>query len=139
MPSKFEYNAPIEYPAVSAISSFDTAYGSVVFGGDTTITPNTVTLARGADVLVHEAIDLRIVAASGLSAEQLQHHRSAHSDVTRIGGEVAAPAGVGTLVLTHLAPGNTQIPDASWQAQASIGFGGKVVVGTDLMRIPLPH
>jgi ribonuclease BN (tRNA processing enzyme) len=27
----------------------------VVFGGDTTVTDNMVTLARGADLLVHEA------------------------------------------------------------------------------------
>ncbi|MCR2702847.1 MBL fold metallo-hydrolase, partial [Salmonella enterica] len=36
---------------------FDTASGSVVFSGDTALSPNLVKLARGADILVHEAID----------------------------------------------------------------------------------
>ncbi|KAA9160189.1 MBL fold metallo-hydrolase [Amycolatopsis acidicola] len=117
---------------------FDTAHGSVVLGGDTTITPNMVTLARGADVLVHEAIDLRVVEQAGtLTPEQLQHHRNAHSDVTRIGREIAQPAGVRTLVLSHLAPGSKLIPDASWKAQASQGFDGEVIVGNDLLRIPV--
>ncbi|MEP9416105.1 MBL fold metallo-hydrolase [Gordonia sp. VNQ95] len=116
---------------------FDTKYGSVAFSGDTTITPNMVTLAKGADVLVHEAIDLTIVGASGLTANQLQHHRNAHSDVRRIGREVAQPAGVKTLVLTHLAPGSTSVPDAAWKAQAQQGFGGQVIVGRDLAHIPL--
>ncbi|OXM72656.1 MULTISPECIES: MBL fold metallo-hydrolase [Amycolatopsis] len=117
---------------------FDTAYGSVVISGDTTITPNMVTLARGADILVHEAIDLRIVEQfGGLTPEQLRHHRESHSDVTRLGGEIAQPAGVRTLVLSHLAPGLKAIPDASWHAQASRGFDGEVIVGNDLMRIPL--
>jgi ribonuclease BN (tRNA processing enzyme) len=129
----------VEHPPVfpSYAYRFDTAYGSVTFSGDTTITPNMVTLARDTDMLVHETIDLRIVALGNLSPAQLAHHRNSHSDVTRIGSEIAAPAGVRTLILTHLAPGTTQIPDQSWQLQASHGFDGKVVVGHDLMRIPL--
>lgn len=73
-------------------------------GGDTTITPDTVTLARGADVLVHEVIDLQIVkAARNLTPDQIQHHMNSHSDVTRVGREGAQKAGVGRLVLSHLA------------------------------------
>jgi ribonuclease BN (tRNA processing enzyme) len=129
----------VEHPPVfpSFAFRFDTAYGSVVFSGDTTITGNMVTLARNADVLVHEAIDLQAVERFGnLTAEQLQHHRNAYSDVSRLGG-VARDANVGTLVLSHLAPGTKALPDMVWMTKASKGFPGRVIVGDDLMRIPL--
>lgn len=116
---------------------FDTEYGSVTFSGDTTITPNMVTLARHSDILVHEAIDLEIVKAAGLTPEQLQHHENSHSDVTRVGPEVARPAGVKTLVLSHLAPGTKEIPDSRWESRASKGFHGRVYVGNDLMHLRL--
>ncbi|GCE39450.1 Hydrolase (HAD superfamily) [Rhodococcus wratislaviensis] len=38
---------------------FDTEYGSVTFSGDTTVSDNLVELARGSDVLIHEAVTLR--------------------------------------------------------------------------------
>lgn len=116
---------------------FDTGHGSVTFSGDTTITPNMVTLARGSDILVHEAIDLEVVKAAGLTPEQLRHHENSHSDVTRIGPEVARPAGVRNLVLSHLAPGTKEIPDSQWKARASKHYNGRVHVGNDLMHIPL--
>ncbi|MFE9687245.1 MBL fold metallo-hydrolase [Streptomyces sp. NPDC006285] len=130
----------VEHPPVfpSFAYRFDTRYGSVVFSGDTTITSNMVTLAQNADVLVHEAIDMQAVErADDLTPEQIQHHKNSHSDVTRIGAEVAQPANVGTLVLSHLAPGTKAIPDASWKAKASKGFDGTVVVGNDLQWLQL--
>jgi ribonuclease BN (tRNA processing enzyme) len=116
---------------------FDTAYGSVVFGGDTTVTGNMMTLALGADLLVHEAIDLQALqTADNYSAAQIQHLKDSHTDVTKVGG-VAQAAEVKTLVLSHLAPGTKLLPDAVWKAKASKGFDGEVIVGNDLMRIPL--
>lgn len=116
---------------------FDTDHGSVVFSGDTTLTPNMVSLAREADVLVHEAIDLQAVEQFGnLSDEQLQHHRNSHSDVTKL-GSLAQQAGVRTLVLSHLAPSTVLWSDAIWAAKAQQGYTGKVIVGNDLMRIPI--
>lgn len=111
---------------------FDTAHGSVVFSGDTTICDNVVTLARGADVLVHEAIDLQAVTQFGphLSDSQIRHLTESHSDVTKVGA-LAQRAGVKTLVLTHLAPGTTQWPDLVWQLKAQNGFSGRVIVGHD--------
>ncbi|MFI0447232.1 MBL fold metallo-hydrolase [Actinomadura sp. 6N118] len=115
---------------------FDTAHGSVVFSGDTTVTPNIVTLARGADVLVHEVIDMQIVKLAGnLSPGQIQHHQNSHTDVTKVGA-LAQQAGVKTLVLNHLAPGDKRlVPDAIWKHKARKGYDGRVIVGNDLMRI----
>lgn len=127
----------VQHPPVfpSFAFRFDTEHGSVVFSGDTTITENIVTIAQGADVLVHEAIDLEIVERYGdLTPEQLQHHRNSHSDVTQLGAH-AQRAEVNTLVLSHLAPGTTQVPDESWHLKASKGFRGSVVVGHDLQCI----
>jgi ribonuclease BN (tRNA processing enzyme) len=129
----------VQHPPVfpSFAYRFDTPHGSVVFSGDTTITQNMVTLARGADILVHEAIDLTAVEQFGnLSEEQLQHHRNSHSDVTKL-GPLAQRAGVGTLVLSHLAPSTIAWSDAIWLAKAQQGFLGPVIVGNDLMRIPV--
>jgi ribonuclease BN (tRNA processing enzyme) len=128
----------VEHPPVfpSFAFRFETEYGSVVFGGDTTITDNMVVLAKDADFLVHEAIDLQAVQkAESLSPEQVQHLEDSHSDVTKIGWRVAEPAGVGTLVLSHLAPGSKAVSDDRWKSQASKGYTGTVIVGNDLQRI----
>ena len=127
----------VQHPPVfpSFAFRFDTAHGSVVFSGDTTVTDNIVTIARGAAVLVHEAIDMQVVERHGnLTPEQLQHHRNSHTDVTEL-GPIAEAAGVKTLVLSHLAPGTILLPDASWYAKAKRGYSGEVIVGRDLMRI----
>lgn len=129
----------VEHPPVfpSFAFRFDTPHGSVVFSGDTTITENIVTIAQGADILVHEAIDLAVVERFGnLTPEQMQHHRNSHAEVTELGAH-AQRAGVDTLVLTHLAPGTTALPDLSWRLKAGKGFHGRVIVGRDLMRIPV--
>jgi len=116
---------------------FDTTHGSVVFSGDTTVTDNIVTLARGSDILVHEAIDLWAVETFGnLSTEQIQHHRHSHADVTKL-GPLAQRAGVRALVLSHLAPSTGLLPDAVWRAKAQRGLNGDVIVGTDLARVEL--
>ena len=47
-------------------------------------------------------------------------------------GRIAAEAGVRTLVLTHLIPGNA---DATFLARASKSFKGRIIVGRDLVRV----
>lgn len=118
---------------------FDTADGSVVFSGDTTVTSNIVTLAKSADILVHEAIDLDAFAGRQLPAALRAHLENSHTDVTKIGG-IAHAAGVKTLVLSHLVPGATdRVSDTTWHRKAQQGFSGEVVVGRDLMQIGVRH
>ena len=119
---------------------FDTAAGSVVFSGDTAVSPNLVRLARGADILVHEAIDPawvdHIVGPKPWDARQQALARQlleAHTTPQQA-GEAATQAGVKTLVLSHLVPGDA--PAAHWLL-AQDTFKGPVVLGQDLMRIPL--
>lgn len=129
-------HAPV-YPSFSF--RFDTADGSIVFSGDTSPTPNLVTLATGADILVHEVIDTAWVdalypkprnEAQEAKAHHLVHSHTAVEDV----GSVAQAANVKVLVLSHLAPADSS--EQRW-ARAQEGFTGKVIIGRDLKWIPL--
>ncbi|WP_405912937.1 MBL fold metallo-hydrolase [Streptomyces sp. NBC_00963] len=117
---------------------FDTPDGSVVFSGDTALSDNMVRLARGADILVHEVIDLDFYRNSTGYSEALLHHMAAaHTDVTEV-GPLARRCGVHTLVLTHITPADTfLVPHDSWRRRAQQGFHGRVLVGNDLDRIRL--
>ncbi|MBR7831357.1 MBL fold metallo-hydrolase [Actinospica sp. MGRD01-02] len=121
---------------------FDTEYGSVTFSGDTAPTPNIPTLAAGSDILVHEAVDLAYFEAAGTPATLLDHLEKVHTDVSKLGG-IAADADAGRLVVTHLSPGDPSlVSEAAWSkalrasAKAS-GYRGDVLLGADLMRIPI--
>lgn len=126
------------YPAYAF--RFDTPDGSIVISGDTGVCDNLVTLARVADLLLHECIDMDWVDSRiGPTSERFdpylrQHMLAAHTSIERVGPQ-AEQAGVGTLVLTHLVPGNT--PEEKWQT-AQEGFpSGRTVVGRDLMYFGL--
>ena len=62
-----------------------------------------------------------------VAARLKSYHTSAEE-----AGQLAARAGVKTLVLTHLIPGNA---DETFRERAGREFQGEVVVGRDLMRI----
>jgi ribonuclease BN (tRNA processing enzyme) len=127
-------------PVVPAFGyRFDTNDRSIVISGDTAPSENLIELARGADVLVHDAlypaaID-RLVAgvpnAVTLKQSILSHHTSAED-----AGRVAQAAGVKTLVLSHLVPAeDPAVTDQMWIDAASTHFDGKIVVGKDLLEI----
>ena len=129
-------HAPV-FPALAF--RFDTDDGSVVFSGDTGPSENLVELATDADVLVHEVIDKAwaeaLIPAPRDDAREgiFQHLVNAHTSPEQV-GPLAEQAGVGTLVLSHLLPGNA--PDGAWRA-AKRGFSGRLVVGRDLDEIPI--
>ena len=128
-------------PIVPAFAyRFDAADRSIVISGDTTPSDSLVALARRADVLVHEAlfdaaaVD-RLVAsvpnASDLRRSILSHHTTAEE-----AGRVAAEAQVGTLVLSHLIPAeDPAVTEAMWTDAARKHFGGRIIVGKDLMEL----
>jgi ribonuclease BN (tRNA processing enzyme) len=118
---------------------FDGSDRSIVISGDTTANDNLIKLAKGADVLVHEAlypaaID-RLVAgvnnATNLKQSILSHHTTAED-----AGRVAQAAGVKTLVLSHLVPPeDPELTDQMWIDAAKIHFDGQIIVGKDLLEI----
>jgi ribonuclease BN (tRNA processing enzyme) len=118
---------------------FDCADRSIVISGDTAYSPELVALAKGADVLVCEAMHLGGLEAllkKVPNAATLRQHLLASHVVTEDAGKMAAEAGVKTLVLSHLVPGDDpSITEAMWTEGARKHFGGAIVVGRDLLEI----
>jgi ribonuclease BN (tRNA processing enzyme) len=127
-------------PVVPAFGyRFDGPDRSIVISGDTKPSQNLIELARGADILVHEAlypaaID-RLVGsvpnASSLKESIISHHTTAED-----AGRVAQAAGVDTLVLSHFVPPeDPSITDEMWVDAARAHFRGRVIVGRDLLEL----
>jgi ribonuclease BN (tRNA processing enzyme) len=113
---------------------FDTPDGSVVFSGDTTVNEDLISLARGADILVHCVADLGYLERHGVTGAELDRMAALHTDVTEVGG-VAERAGVGELILTHYVPAEPDaITSAEWAQRAGEGFSGKTTAGHDGLR-----
>ncbi len=130
-------HAPV-FPAFAY--RFDTPSGSVVFSGDTGPCDNVVRIAEGADYLVHEVIDLSFVAgriAKLPNRDNILNHLTESHTSPEDAGRIAARAGVKTLVLSHLVPGDSEIPEAQWEDRARSEFGGEVVCGVDLDQFAL--
>jgi ribonuclease BN (tRNA processing enzyme) len=118
---------------------FDAFDRSIVISGDTAPSDNLIELARGADVLVHDALYVpgvdRLVArvpnAAALKKSIMSHHTTAED-----AGRVAKAAGVKMLVLSHLVPpDDPSITEQMWIDAARMHFQGPVIVGKDLLEI----
>ena len=135
-------------PVVPALGyRFDFPDRSIVFSGDTTPLHSLAELAKGADVLVHEAMYMPAMKAeldaiptrtsgSAIQADRdklWDHLMRSHSPAEEV-GRIAAEAGVKTLVLYHLVP-ITGVTDAQWKAAAGQHFKGEIIVAKDLMVI----
>jgi ribonuclease BN (tRNA processing enzyme) len=113
---------------------FDTADGSVVFSGDTTVNDDLIALAQGADILVHQVADLGYLGRHGTDAAELERMAALHTDVSEVGG-VAERAGVGELILSHYLPADPRaITEAEWAQRAGRGFSGTTTAGRDGLR-----
>ncbi|RCW39629.1 ribonuclease Z [Halopolyspora algeriensis] len=112
---------------------FDTSDGAVVVSGDTRVCAEIEQLARGVDVLVHEACRTEVLRARGKD-----FIADYHADTVEL-GVMAERAGVATLVLTHLEPGPTTGDEANTFAEEVRrgGFSGQLVVGEDHTTVPV--
>ncbi|HET6914219.1 MAG TPA: MBL fold metallo-hydrolase [Rhodanobacteraceae bacterium] len=130
--------ALVQHPLVKPAFAyrFDCPDRSIVFSGDTRPSGNLIELARGADILVHEVIDLRAIESvvkNEAQARRLRRHLlDAHTPMSQV-GQVATQAGVKTLVLNHFVPGAPPIPDQVWYDAVKPHFEGRLVIGHDLM------
>lgn len=131
--------ALVDHPPVTPAFAyrFDTPDRSIVISGDTAASVGLATLAKGADVLVHEVLyppAIEALTAAEPHAERLRQHLVAsHTSSVEV-GRIAAAAGVKTLVLSHFVPGDDpSITDEMWTEGVRAHFKGKVVVGKDLM------
>ena len=115
----------------------ETPDGVVVISGDTRVCDEVESLARGADVLVHEACRASALAPviAGTTFETIFSY---HADTVALGA-MAERSGVPQVVLTHLIPP----PDSPEQAAAFAqdlrdgGYTGEITVGEDLLRITI--
>jgi ribonuclease BN (tRNA processing enzyme) len=112
---------------------------TIVFSSDTAYNPALADFARGADVLVHEAMygpGVDALVARVPNGATLKQHLLASHTLTEDVGRVAAAAGVKMLVLSHLVPGDDPaITDDMWTEGVRRQFKGTVVVAKDLMEI----
>ncbi len=143
--------AIVQHPPVTPALGyrFDFPGRSIAFSGDTAPSEAVVQLAKGADVLVHEAIYLEALPGGGFKPlpratgspdnasdpkKLLEHLIRSHSPAEEV-GRIAAEAGVKTLVLSHLAPAPPTVPEETWRAEAAKHFKGEIIVARDLMVI----
>jgi ribonuclease BN (tRNA processing enzyme) len=118
---------------------FDTADGSVVFSGDTTVNDDLIALAQGADILIHQVADLGYLQRHGTTGAELDRMAALHTDVTEVGG-VAERAGVHELVLSHYLPADpAAVTESEWAERAGLGFSGITTAGRDGLRRVLPR
>jgi ribonuclease BN (tRNA processing enzyme) len=123
---------------------FDFRDRSIAFSGDTVPIAAVAHMAKGADVLVHEAMyvpkidaDIREQIARGAPFDfdaAKAHMMADHSPVEDV-GRIAQEAGVKTLVLSHLVPAAASLDDDAWRAPAAKHFKGEIVVAQDLMLL----
>ena len=133
----------VKHPPITEAFAFKFAFPgkTIVFSGDTTYFPPLADFAKGADILVHEvAFEPALVALAQRNpnaATMLDHLKAAHTMTADV-GRIAAAAGVKTLVLNHFVPADDKsLTEAKWRDEVATTFSGPIVVGHDLLSIPL--
>ncbi len=130
-------HAPVE-PAVGY--RFDYKGRSVVVSGDTRKSASVAEHARGADLLVHEALQRDLIGRVPPVATRLGNSRLAKmaGDILTYhttpveAAEVARDAGVGHLVLTHLVPGPSNfLTRRMFLRGVADTYHGEVTLGED--------
>jgi ribonuclease BN (tRNA processing enzyme) len=136
----------VEHPPVNPAFGyrFDFPDRSITFSGDTVPLDAVAEMAKGADILVHEAMNIEATKKLAMSIardnpkanyDQIMKHMMAdHSPVEEV-GRIAQKAGVKTLILSHLTPVMPVTPDAVWRSAAAKHFSGEILVGYDLMVV----
>lgn len=113
---------------------------SVVFSGDTVASPLVVAAARNCDLLIHEAVNVRlmrnVVAALRNMGNESEARRAEgvigyHADTLGV-ARVAQQAGAAKLVLSHIIPATPNaLVDRLFIAGMSEVYSGPIVVAAD--------
>ena len=122
--------------------SFKTSETHVVFSGDTAPLPSLVEFARGADLLIHEAMLESALPALlkrvGNGSDKLMEHWLRSHTFAHDAASAATTAGVKALALNHLIPSDDpNYSDENWQQAVKPGWSGPLYIGYDGLRIPL--
>ncbi|MDP3404123.1 MAG: MBL fold metallo-hydrolase [Brevundimonas sp.] len=127
---------------------FDYAGRSAVFSGDTVASAHLTTMARGADLLIHEALQPSLLGAveRRLDERDLPHLAQIMRDIVNYhatpeqAADTAREAGVDALVLNHLVPPQPlDYGYAAFLGDARKHYDGPITVGEDGMLFSLPR
>ncbi|CAH2399493.1 MBL fold metallo-hydrolase [Mesorhizobium ventifaucium] len=135
----------VDHPPVTDCFAlrFEHAGQSIVFSADTAFFPPLADFAKGADILVHEAMledgIERLVAKTGNGARLREHLLASHS-LAEEAGRIATDAGVRRLVLNHLIPADDpEIGEADWIAAVRKTWAGDLTIARDGLVVGLEH
>lgn len=115
---------------------------AVVFGADTAPFDGMADFARGADLLVHEAmleaaLPALVARVGNADGRLMAHLRRSHS-TARAAARIARLAEVGALALNHLIPADDPAwTAADWRAAVAPEWDGPLHIGRDGLRIAL--
>lgn len=133
----------VDHPPVTDCFAvrFEHAGQSVVFSADTAFFPPLADFAKGADILVHEAMleegIERLVAKTGNGARLREHLLASHTFAEKA-GRIASDAGVKRLVLNHLIPADDpEIGEADWIAAVRKTWAGALTIARDGLVVGL--
>lgn len=120
---------------------------SVALSGDTVYSPSFAAASKGADLMLHEALNKELIAALGKKLAErgqastaqimtdIQNYHASPEDAARAANE----AGVQALVLYHLVPAPPgRLIEPLFLGQAPKLFGGTLRVAQDGMIVSLP-
>ena len=137
-------HSPVE-PAVAY--RFDYKGRSVTISGDTVKNQSLIDLARGTDVLVHEALNDEMVGTisarlGDIGAKRLKKIMTDIPDYHTSpikAAEVASEAGAGLLVFSHIVPAQpSRILYPAFMKGTKKAFDGPILMGEDGMAFELP-
>jgi ribonuclease Z len=126
---------------------FDYKGRSLVISGDTRKSVSLIAASKGADLLVHEALQPKLVKmmTTELAKKGMQNMAQITRDILNYhtspeeAGDIAKAAGVQQLVLSHIVP---SIPSRffypAFLGDAATRFDGPIIVGEDGMLFSLP-
>ncbi|RBP47187.1 MBL fold metallo-hydrolase [Arenicella xantha] len=133
-----------EEKAKSLSFRFDMPDRSIVFTGDTGPSEALEKLAKGADMLISEMMDIPAVldiirkVNPNMPQRQLdaiEWHFRAHHVLPHQVGEMAAKAGVERVVVTHMVPNiRDEAMAERYRAEIAEGFDGDIEIANDLDR-----
>ena len=133
-----------EHPPIkeSYALRFEAGGRAIVLSGDTAYMKTLADFARGADLLVHEAmlrdgVDSLVARVANGDDRLRQHILRSHTPAEDV-GRVAAEACVAHLALNHFVPdGLPEFAAADWTTAVRKTWDGKLTIGTDGLRIDL--
>ena len=122
--------------------SFKSDKHHVVFSGDTAHLPVLSDFAKGADLLVHEAMLTEgveaLVARVGNGDDRLRKHLFASHSRAEEAAQIATSAGVKALALHHLIPSDDPAFTCDhWRDAVAPHYDGELFIGYDGLRITL--